>query len=509
MEDRVVDGARSKWCVLLILDAVIYLLNHHGFDLARRRTFNQHRVLFESIWDSIVESVQTSVQSDPGAGQNNLFGVDAALKPDRLSGFEQILRIRQSCSDIYAANGDHKGNDFHASHAVNEVSSSFSSSGSPQNTMEIQKFWQSLSSKDSERFQQCYRTLSSCLCLQDAWHLPAPWHDIQDLQQTISQTEPASKSSPKWNRILNALCQHSSWQNRQKDSSFIASVYQQVIYNAILFFHNYVSDLSLRLSMSVATDPLNSSLASITRLVPTAGGESSIQIPSLWFVSALGPEERRYFSQSIWPCVLSARNYPLLTMSSTKRTLKRESMARKLHSTPELDRVGSQFIRDKDDDVCYSRNAFDPVVTGSSSAYVDTVDSISHTEGSVRSASLLTDDSAAALSTKSSVKCFHSIAKEGVSSSTMIDASSSSNENFRSDRKRALSRVHSTLVCGPNVATHHDSAAKRIKLSHPHMERGQSLKFSATSAFTPLRSNSTISTAMDTYMGPSTSPGSN
>ncbi len=55
-EDKIIDGARLKWCIPLLLDAVIFFLDHYAFDLSRRRSFNQHRVLYECIWESIIDS---------------------------------------------------------------------------------------------------------------------------------------------------------------------------------------------------------------------------------------------------------------------------------------------------------------------------------------------------------------------------------------------------------------------------------------------------------------------
>ena len=48
---KVVDGARSKWSNLLILDGFIYLLNFDEFNSASRRAFNQHQVLHRCILD--------------------------------------------------------------------------------------------------------------------------------------------------------------------------------------------------------------------------------------------------------------------------------------------------------------------------------------------------------------------------------------------------------------------------------------------------------------------------
>jgi hypothetical protein len=46
---RTVDGARGKWSLLILLDAIIYLLNTSNPTTTIRRYFNQHRVLSDSI----------------------------------------------------------------------------------------------------------------------------------------------------------------------------------------------------------------------------------------------------------------------------------------------------------------------------------------------------------------------------------------------------------------------------------------------------------------------------
>lgn len=45
----VIDGARSKWCYLLLLNAVVGILDFDSFNLAARRKFNQQQVLCDCI----------------------------------------------------------------------------------------------------------------------------------------------------------------------------------------------------------------------------------------------------------------------------------------------------------------------------------------------------------------------------------------------------------------------------------------------------------------------------
>jgi len=40
-EEKVVDGARIKWCIPLLLDVILTFLQDDYFDLSYRRTFNQ------------------------------------------------------------------------------------------------------------------------------------------------------------------------------------------------------------------------------------------------------------------------------------------------------------------------------------------------------------------------------------------------------------------------------------------------------------------------------------
>eukprot|EP01031_Cornospumella_fuschlensis_P037227 gene37227-45187_t len=54
-DDKVVDGARMKWCFPLFLDAMSSFLDKDEFNLSHRRTFNQHKVLYECIHAELQE----------------------------------------------------------------------------------------------------------------------------------------------------------------------------------------------------------------------------------------------------------------------------------------------------------------------------------------------------------------------------------------------------------------------------------------------------------------------
>ncbi len=44
-----IDGAKGKWCIVLLLDAIIFLLKNNEFNVSFRRAFNQSVVLYECI----------------------------------------------------------------------------------------------------------------------------------------------------------------------------------------------------------------------------------------------------------------------------------------------------------------------------------------------------------------------------------------------------------------------------------------------------------------------------
>ncbi len=52
-EFKVIDGAKGKWCNLLLLDAMIYLLKNDQFVGNSRRHFNQYMVLYECIMEEL------------------------------------------------------------------------------------------------------------------------------------------------------------------------------------------------------------------------------------------------------------------------------------------------------------------------------------------------------------------------------------------------------------------------------------------------------------------------
>lgn len=68
-----VDGARLKWCNLLLLDAIVSILDTDLFSASTRRAFNQQKVLHDAI---LREIKQTNAKTE------NSPGVDGSQLPD-------------------------------------------------------------------------------------------------------------------------------------------------------------------------------------------------------------------------------------------------------------------------------------------------------------------------------------------------------------------------------------------------------------------------------------------
>lgn len=87
---KVVDGARSKWCLPLFIDAILFLACNQTFDLSRRRCFNQHKVVFECIWEQVQAQLNVEVASDADIGQHH-------VPPETLA--EVDCGVDGTCSD--------------------------------------------------------------------------------------------------------------------------------------------------------------------------------------------------------------------------------------------------------------------------------------------------------------------------------------------------------------------------------------------------------------------------
>jgi hypothetical protein len=64
----VIDGARSKWCLLLLLNGIVGILDFESFNLAARRKFNQQNVLYECIKAELEETGFDESQQDGYVG---------------------------------------------------------------------------------------------------------------------------------------------------------------------------------------------------------------------------------------------------------------------------------------------------------------------------------------------------------------------------------------------------------------------------------------------------------
>lgn len=225
-----VDGARIKWCIPLMLDAILYLSQHYTFDLSKRRSFNQHRVLFQCIWEAILESLSASYSATSH---------DAALQ---IQTFQTLLDYRQECHSFLPvkASRSQSSNDHEFPLGLDDVTI--------------------MSSHPHRLLHQMYGSRRQWLQLDMVSSLPSPWQDLQHLRDSILANEPNTKSHRKFHRILQQLCGHACWEGRQSDTAFITSVYERAICHALLYFHSsspscpYASPLSTSTAGSVAPD---------------------------------------------------------------------------------------------------------------------------------------------------------------------------------------------------------------------------------------------------------------
>lgn len=73
----VIDGARSKWCHLLLVNAIIGILDFESFNLAARRKFNQQQILCECIKEELEYNGVRDVINNCEAVEG-VFGADWA-----------------------------------------------------------------------------------------------------------------------------------------------------------------------------------------------------------------------------------------------------------------------------------------------------------------------------------------------------------------------------------------------------------------------------------------------
>ena len=205
-----VDGARIKWCTPLMLDAILYLSQHYAFDLSKRRSFNQHRVLFQCIWETVLESLS--------AKHTTASGSHASLV---IKTFETLLDYRQECHSFLPS----------------KASRSQCSIDHELPLHREEDVPTAISSHAQHLLRQLFDAQQHWLQLDDASSLPSPWHNLQYLRDSILAHEPNTKSHRKFHRILQQLCGHGCWAGRQSDAAFLASVYERVVFHALLYFH--------------------------------------------------------------------------------------------------------------------------------------------------------------------------------------------------------------------------------------------------------------------------------
>lgn len=192
-----------------MLDAILYLSQHYAFDLSKRRSFNQHRVLFQCIWETVLESLSVRHTA-------SVYHASAAIKT-----FETLLDCRQECHSFLPS----------------KASRSQSSLGHELPSHREDAPTTAISSHAHHFLRQMFDARQQWLQLDNASSLPSPWHNLQYLRESILAHEPNTKSHRKFRRILQQLCGHGYWDGRQSDTAFLASIYERVVFHALLYFH--------------------------------------------------------------------------------------------------------------------------------------------------------------------------------------------------------------------------------------------------------------------------------
>ena len=159
-----VDGARSKWCFPLLLDAILFLLENDRFDLSYRRTFNQSRILQECILREVKQYYP-------------IF-------------FEEIVSFseKKGRKTIFADGDDLSSLSFDMSHSL------FSLKSMDRYSSSLRKGFESL-----QLYLEC-KQLQLCSVARD-------WSDMTLLKELL-MVEPAGKSRKKYISIVSALCHH-------------------------------------------------------------------------------------------------------------------------------------------------------------------------------------------------------------------------------------------------------------------------------------------------------------
>jgi hypothetical protein len=89
----VVDGAKTRWCHLLLIDGLISLLELREINNSSRRTFNQHQILLECIVEEL-ELAGPALYNSYKAGQAVSSGLVVAVS-DIEHPWDDVLQLRQ------------------------------------------------------------------------------------------------------------------------------------------------------------------------------------------------------------------------------------------------------------------------------------------------------------------------------------------------------------------------------------------------------------------------------
>jgi hypothetical protein len=74
VKDKVIDGARDKWCYPILLDAFLSVLQNNKFDLSSRRLFHQTRILQDCILYELKDSYSKLVEEVFISSRSTLIG---------------------------------------------------------------------------------------------------------------------------------------------------------------------------------------------------------------------------------------------------------------------------------------------------------------------------------------------------------------------------------------------------------------------------------------------------
>eukprot|EP01038_Epipyxis_sp_PR26KG_P015719 gene15719-21278_t len=175
-EESVVDGAKVKWCALILLDAIVYILQFNQFDHAKRRSFNQQRVLFDCIFQELKET--------------NLELFNTIIQNKRLLFITPIATVGSN-ENIYRLDSE----------STKGLSNAFS-----------------VGVKLNERTE---------IVVNDVHH---PWNNLE-VMRSLLMSDPPSKSKKKYFQTIQVLCDHQALRDINFDLPHaIQIVVQKLLY---------------------------------------------------------------------------------------------------------------------------------------------------------------------------------------------------------------------------------------------------------------------------------------